>query len=164
MTLTPQDKRNHWEDLAVAVLFLVAVAAAVYFRSVGLNWDENQHLHPDERFLTMVETGIAPVKSLSEFFDSARSPLNPVNRGYGFFVYGTLPIFAVRYVGEALRQTGYGEITMVGRQLSALCDLGAILFLFVMARRLYGDRVAVLAALLSAAAVLPIQQAHFFTN
>ena len=163
MTLTPQDKKNHWEDLALAVLFLVAVAAAVYFRFVGLNWDENQHLHPDERFLTMVETGIAPVKSLGEFFDSAKSSLNPVNRGYGFFVYGTLPIFIVRYVGEALKQTDYDQITLVGRQLSALADLGALLFLFVMARRLYGDRVAVLAALLSAAAVLPIQQSHFFT-
>ncbi len=163
MTLTPQDKRNYWQDLALAILFLVAVAAAVYFRSVGLNWDENQHLHPDERFLTMVETGIAPVKSLGEFFDSARSSLNPVNRGYGFFVYGTLPIFVVRYVGEALEQTDYNQITLVGRQLSALADLGALLFLFVMARRLYGDRVAVLAALLSAAAVLPIQQSHFFT-
>jgi YYY domain-containing protein len=163
MALTPQDKKNHWQDLALAVLFLVAVAAAVYFRSVGLNWDENQHLHPDERFLTMVETGIAPVKSLSEFFDSAKSSLNPVNRGYGFFVYGTLPIFIVRYVGEALQQTDYNQITLVGRQLSALADLGALLFLFVMARRLYGDRVAVLAALLSAAAVLPIQQSHFFT-
>ena len=161
--MTVQDRKNRWEDAALAVLFLVAIAAAMYFRVVGLDWDKGQHLHPDERFLTMVETGIAPVKSLGEFFDSAKSPLNPVNRGYGFFVYGTLPIFAVRYVGEALRQTGYGEITMVGRQLSALCDLGAILFLFVLARRLYGDRVAVLAALLSAAAVLPIQQSHFFT-
>jgi YYY domain-containing protein len=163
MTLASQDTKNRWQDLALAILFLVAVAAAVYFRSVGLNWDENQHLHPDERFLTMVETGIAPVKSLSEFFDSAHSSLNPVNRNYGFFVYGTLPIFIVRYVGEALKQTDYNQITLVGRQLSALADLGALLFLFVMARRLYGDRVAVLAALLSAAAVLPIQQSHFFT-
>jgi uncharacterized membrane protein len=152
---------NH-EDALLGILFLVAIVLAVYFRFVGLNWDDNQHLHPDERFLTMVETGIAPVKSLGEFFDSVRSSLNPVNRGYGFFVYGTLPIFLVRYVGEALGQTGYDQITLVGRQLSALADLGALLFLFVMARRLYGDRAAVLAALLSAAAVLPIQQSHFF--
>lgn len=151
------------EEAVLALLLIVAVALAVYFRFVGLNWDEGQHLHPDERFLTMVETGIAPVKSVGEFFDSAQSALNPVNRGYGFFVYGTLPIFIVRYVGAALGQIGYDEITMVGRQLSALADLGALLFLFVLARRLYGNRVAVLATVLSAAAALPIQQAHFFT-
>jgi YYY domain-containing protein len=169
MTVTTPDTNsspqpaNRRADTLLAILFIAAVLFAVYFRFVGLNWDENQHLHPDERFLTMVETGIAPVKSLAEFFDSAKSSLNPINRGYGFFVYGTLPIFLVRYVGEALKQTGYDQITLIGRQLSALADLGALLFLFVMARRLYGDRVAVLSALLSAAAVLPIQQAHFFT-
>ncbi|MDP7260290.1 MAG: hypothetical protein QF376_05365, partial [Anaerolineales bacterium] len=42
-------------------LLVVVVAAAAYLRFVGLNWDEFQHLHPDERFLTMVETGIRPV-------------------------------------------------------------------------------------------------------
>ena len=151
------------EEIVLALLLVAAVILAVYFRFVGLNWDDNQHLHPDERFLTMVETSIAPVKSLREFFDSAKSSLNPVNRGHNFFVYGTLPIFVVRYVGEWLKQTGYDEITLVGRQLSALADLGALLFLFMMAKRLYGDRVAVISALLSAAAVLPIQQSHFFT-
>ena len=74
-----------------------------------------------------------------------------------------MPTFIVRYLGEALHQTGYDQITIVGRQLSALSDLGAILFLFVLARWLYGNRVAVLAAILSAAAVFPIQQSHFFT-
>ena len=32
--------------------------AATYLRVVGMNWDANQHLHPDERFLTMVETAL----------------------------------------------------------------------------------------------------------
>src|SRR5512136_178778 len=98
------------EEIVLAFLLVAAVILAVYFRFVGLNWDDNQHLHPDERFLTMVETSIAPVKSLREFFDSAKSSLNPVNRGHNFFVYGTLPIFVVRYVGEWVKQAGYDEI------------------------------------------------------
>jgi YYY domain-containing protein len=152
------------ESIILTTSFVLALAAAAYFRFIGLNWDDNQHLHPDERFLTMVETTIVPVKNLGQFFDSVHSTLNPVNyQGYGFFVYGTLPLFLVRYVGQALHQTGYNQITLVGRQLSALADLGAILFLFVLARRLYGNRVAVLATILSALAVLPIQQSHFFT-
>ena len=39
----------------------------------------------------MVETAIEPVESLAQYFDTQNSTLNPHNRGYGFYVYGTLP-------------------------------------------------------------------------
>ena len=84
-----------WNLLLIGVLLIGG-----YFRFLGLNWDDNQHLHPDERFLTMVETSIQPVRSLGEYFDTANSSLNPHNRGYGFYVYGTLPLFVVCYMGE----------------------------------------------------------------
>lgn len=45
-----------WDVLLIGVLVLGA-----YFRFIGVNWDDNYHLHPDERFLTMVETAIQPV-------------------------------------------------------------------------------------------------------
>jgi 4-amino-4-deoxy-L-arabinose transferase-like glycosyltransferase len=47
--------------------------------------------------------------------------------------------------------------------LSALADLGSILFIFFIGRRLYSPRIGLLAAALSALAVLPIQQSHFYT-
>lgn len=40
------------------VLLLLILAAAMSLRLVGVNWDADQHLHPDERFLTMVETAL----------------------------------------------------------------------------------------------------------
>jgi YYY domain-containing protein len=166
-------------DLALVAILLVGT----YFRVIGLNWDEDQHLHPDERFLTMVETGLqvkkcaepsTPVEvcppeqkrwlSFSDYFNTATSPLNPHNRGYGFFVYGTLPIFAVRYAAEWLNQTGYDQVHLVGRQLSAAADLGTIVLLYIIVTRLYGRRAALLAAAFSALAVLQIQQSHFFTT
>ena len=102
------------------VLLVLILLAGAYLRTTGLDWDEGQHLHPDERFLTMVESGISPVNgcdlpdtpvercpnsqkdwlSFSEYFKTAQSTLNPHNRGFGFFVYGTLPIFMVRYAAE----------------------------------------------------------------
>jgi len=91
-----------WNILLLGILLIGA-----YFRFTGIEWDDNHHLHPDERFLTMVESSITPVKTLSEYFDTANSSLNPNNRGYNFYVYGTLPIFIVRYVGQWLGQTGY---------------------------------------------------------
>ena len=80
------------------VMIVILIIAAV-FRFTGIAWDGNQHLHPDERFLTMVETAISPVSSPAEYFDTANSKLNPNNYGYTFYVYGTLPLFIVRYVG-----------------------------------------------------------------
>ncbi|MHB8993497.1 MAG: hypothetical protein ACYC66_17900, partial [Chloroflexota bacterium] len=92
--------------LALAAILLVAA----YFRLSGVNWDSNTHLHPDERFITIVETSIAWPKSLGEYLDTAKSPLNPYNRGYNSFVYGTLPLFLVKALGDLLGMTGYDQI------------------------------------------------------
>ncbi|MBK9055538.1 MAG: glycosyltransferase family 39 protein [Chloroflexi bacterium] len=59
--------------------------------------------------------------------------------------------------------TAYDGIQLVGRALSALVDLVSILFVFLIGRRLYDWRAGLVGALLLAAAVLPIQQSHFFT-
>ncbi len=146
-------------DLAFVLILLVGA----YFRFIGINWDQNQHLHPDERFLTMVESSLQPVDSISAYFDTDNSTLNPHNRGYGFFVYGTLPIFIVRYAGEWVGMTGYDDINLVGRAASALADLGAVFLLYLVASRLYGRKVGLLSAAFSAFAVMQIQQSHFFT-
>jgi 4-amino-4-deoxy-L-arabinose transferase-like glycosyltransferase len=159
-TETLVKEKNPWTyDLLLIAVLLVAV----YFRVLGLNWDQNQHLHPDERFLTMVESALRPAESFSQYFDTPISPLNPHNVGYGFFVYGTLPIIVTRYIAEWLGQTGYDQVHMVGRQLSAIADLGVILLLYLIAARLYGRKVGLLAAAFSALTVMQIQQSHFFT-
>lgn len=175
------------------LLFVLVLAGAAYLRLMGLNWDQSQHLHPDERFMTMVSTALAPVDSFSEYFDTANSTLNPHNRGYGFYVYGTLPVFIVRHVAEWMSQgaaqaakylfengekgffaplmvglaatpnwAGYDEITLVGRVFAALSDLGSIVLLYLIASRLYGRKVGLLAAAFSGLAVMQIQQAHFY--
>jgi len=147
-----------WNVLLLGILLIGA-----YFRFTGIEWDDNHHLHPDERFLTMVESSITPVKTLSEYFDTANSSLNPNNRGYNFYVYGTLPIFIVRYVAQWLGQTGYDQIHVVGRVLSGVFDLGTIIFIFLIGKKLYRNaRVGLLAALFLALSVLPIQLSHFF--
>ena len=107
-------------DLSIVLILLLAA----YFRFTGINWDENYHLHPDERFLTMVESAISPVENLQEYFDTTSSSLNPNNRGYSFYVYGTFPIFLVRFVGEYLGQTGYDQIHLWGVSYQAFSILG----------------------------------------
>ncbi len=172
------EKRTWIYDL----LLIIVLAIGTYLRVTGLNWDAGQHLHPDERFLTMVESAlevkkcalpVTPLEScpadevhwlgLGDYFNTAASPLNPQNRGYGFFVYGDLPIVMVRYIAEWVGQTGYDQVNLVGRQVSAISDLLTILLLYIIAARLYNRRVALIGAAFSALAVLQIQQSHFFT-
>ena len=60
---------------------------------------------------------------LGDYLNTSTSPLNPQNRGYGFFVYGDFPIVCRRYIAEWVGQTGYDQVNLVGRQVSALSDL-----------------------------------------
>ncbi len=145
------------------ILFIGVLLIGGYFRFVGISWDDVYHLHPDERFLTMVETAIVPTPNLANYFNTATSTLNPNNQGYGYYVYGTFPLFLVRYVAEAINQTGYNQVNVVGRALSGLFDLGSILFVYLICKRLYkNSRLGLLASLFLALSVLPIQLSHFF--
>ncbi len=149
--------RSSW--FSSALLLLIFLLGA-YFRFIGINWDEGKHQHPDERYLTMVAEKIHSVGSLEEYFDTANSTLNPV--GHGSYTYGMLPLFVTRYVAEWVDMTNYDSINLVGRFLSGIFDLAAIWALYLLGMRLYGRRVALVAAALSAATVLPIQLSHFF--
>ena len=160
------------------VAFGIVLALAAALRFTGVNWDNGHQLHPDERFLFMVEgairTGLvtpntggagdttrdAPI--WRSYFDTARSGLNPHNVGYGFFVYGTFPLFVTKAVLSALQGFGIDRIHIVGRSLSAASDVLSVCLVVAIARRLFGTRVALLAAILVATCVLHIQQSHFF--
>lgn len=204
--------RTAWATRLALILILLVGA---YFRTLSLHtWDGGTGQHPDERFFHDITSTISLPASLSEYFDSARSPANP--RSYpngGFFVYGPFPIMLTRVAAvtltpnEALPEetpsilgppipqtntgplipnperaipkltllhplfnpdgrdlTTYGEIVKVGRSLAVLFDLGSIVLVFLIARRLFDRRVGLLAALLSALAVMQIQQSHFFVD
>lgn len=161
------------------IMFALLVIGAL-LRLTNLNWDQFTHIHPDERFLTMVESAMKLPDSLGQFFDTPTSPMNPSNAGYGFFVYGTLPMFIVRITaefgqkvnefahiwetnGQLITLTGYDGVHLVGRFMSGLFDLGVVWLIYLIGRRLYSVRVGLLSAALYTFAVLALQQSHFFT-
>jgi YYY domain-containing protein len=151
--------RAEWITLA----FLLGILAfGAWLRFTGLDWDSNTHLHPDERFLTLVETAIHLPESLGGYFDTPNSQLNPRNVGYGFFVYGTFPIFLVRYLAEWTGFSGYDEIHLLGRAVSASFDLISIVIVFFLGERLFNRKVGLLGALFTALSVLLIQHSHYF--
>jgi len=171
--------RSSWEAVSVILLIIVLLIAA-YFRFTGLDWDGNYHLHPDERFLTMVASSLESVSDPVSYLRTSDSTLNPYNIGQSFYVYGNFPMTITRYVAEwvdgicaffanseitqcATLFTSYDGVHLLGRFLSGLMDLVSIAFIFLIGRRLYDGRTGLLAALLLALAVMPIQQSHFFT-
>ena len=173
--MRPAAPARAWGGLVFDLLFIAVLLIGAQLRCgfewqagegltcAALKWDEGTYLHPDERFLAIVESKLEPAASFSEYWNTSTSPLNPNNKGEGFFVYGTLPIFLVRYVMEWTGNIGYGDVAEVGRPLAGIFDLLTIFFLYLAATRLYGRWVGVLAAAFSAFAVLQIQLSHFFT-
>ena len=172
---------NHREKIPwlYDVLFLLVFLLAGYLRLTGLDWGQGGGQHPDENHFSGVleslrtrtcENPTVPVEacppnlthwiSIGDYFNSATSPLNPYNRGFSFYVYGNLPMTIIRIAADATHQTNFRQF---GREFSALADLFAIFFLYLLVSRMYGRRVGLLASLFSALTVMQIQQAHFFT-
>ena len=165
--------------------FLLAaiVALALVLRLHGINWDDGYGFHPDERDIYMRSDCMyslltdAPHAStcgylndhpeaepgllgLRHFFDPERSPLNP-----HWFPLGSILIYVlvfIRSVVELFTDVGGFEMRYAGRTLSALADVGSVLMVFVLARRLYARNVGLLAAGLAAMAVIHVQHSHFY--
>src|SRR6476646_9973636 len=142
---------------------LIVLLAAALFRFHGINWDEGHHLHPDERFLSTVTNDLQWPDNLSNYFDPNTSTLSPYSLpNMGLYVYGMLPVYAVKWTAILLTRNNYDQITQIGRNLSGLFDIATILFLFLIGKRVFGKKVALLAAALLSLSVMNIQLSHFY--
>ncbi|HOZ03241.1 MAG TPA: hypothetical protein PKX78_01955 [Candidatus Woesebacteria bacterium] len=150
-------------------LGLLLIVLGIYFRFSGLNWDAGQHLHPDERFLTMVANDMTLPKSWGEYFDPSVSTFNPANINFPFFVYGVFPVTLNKTIAILLNNNNYHDLTIQGRFLSALFDSLNIFILFFFVKNIKKwsktlniDGLEWWSAAIYAALVLPIQLSHFF--
>lgn len=185
---TSEEKHGRTRDVGIVLALVTILVMGSIFRFYNVNWDKGTyHIHPDERHTTMVITRIQWPESLSEYFDTSHSLLNARNVDMVYF-YGTLPLFLTKYVATALDSlvpedaslgllgidlnedtgtrpslAGYDQIHLVGRVLSGLFDLGSVLLLFFLARRLFDWRVGLVASFLLALAALNIQSSHYFS-
>lgn len=138
------------------LLTLLVVAFAAVVRFSYLDWDQSHHFHPDERAIAEAVTKIR--------LDPRTPRLDPE-----FFAYGSLPFYLVRAavdIGALFtdRARGYDQIILIGRGVSAALGVLSVYCLILFARRLYNDRIALLAGFLLAAAPLHVQNSHFMTT
>ncbi len=171
--------RVSWPFFVLAAIVIVALILRLH----GINWDDGYGFHPDERdiymrsdcmyvlltdqphadscgYLTEYPEAEPGLTGLTSFFDRERSPLNP-----HWFPLGSILIYVLvffRSVIEVFTDVGGLEMRYVGRTLSALADVGTVLMVFVIGRRLYGRNVGLLAAGLTALAVIHVQHSHFY--
>jgi hypothetical protein len=153
-----------WQVLALVAICALGLALRLY----GLNWDQGNAIHPDERQILFTVMQLGWPHSWGEFF-SAHSPLNPQ-----FFAYGSFPMYLLALLGYCfhIQATDPGSIvtlSYLGRVLSAIFDSGTILLTGLLALRLSGKTqstrgwsCALLAAALVAFTPLQVQLSHFF--
>ncbi len=142
---------------------VLPVLVAALLRFSGLAWDSWTHQHPDERFLVMVAEKLAFPKTFSEALDPTRTPLNPQNRGFSFFVYGALFPSLNFTVAKLVDAADYAGLLKSGRVLSCVFDCLALVFLALTAWRIGGARAGQTVAWLYAFSGLLIQNARFGT-
>jgi hypothetical protein len=173
--LTKDSARPSLPALLFDLLLIALIALGVVWRFSWVNWNENADLHPDEYGLTGSITGLALPESLADYFNTRISPISPyqkydetgtptVSGVDNRMRWGQWPIILIRAAAEATGNTGYTELRLMGRSISALADTLSLLLIFLIGRRLYSTRAGLLAAALSALAVMQIQQSHFMTS
>jgi len=146
------------------IILLLIFCVAIFFRFNNLNWDNNFHLHPDERFLTMVGTAQKIPSNIFDYFNPKTSTLNPTNIGFQFFVYGTFPLTINKIFAYLVDTDSYNGLTILGRFLSALADLTVVYFVYKVTELVQGKNKTLKywAAFFYAISVLPIQLSHFY--
>lgn len=141
-------------------LLLILLFAAV-LRLNGLNWDQGFHLHPDERAIVMFALPLQFPATVQEFI-TVESPLNP-----HFFAYGNFPLYLLKTFGlaAAIISPAFGNydyIVYIGRLISVVADLGTIIVIYLLAKKLFNNSIALLSALSYSLSVFAIQAAHFY--
>ena len=150
--------------LTSRVLLIAILVVALALRFYGLAWDEGFSYtpHPDERAILDRVLGVSPpgLGELGLLLDAEQSPWNP-----RWFNYGSFPLYvlkAVQSVGGPFLGDDVNDIRVLGRAVSGIADIVTILAVYGIAALVFDRRTGLLAALLTALAVIHIQLSHFF--
>ena len=138
-------------------VLLGIITLACIFRFSYINWDDNFHMHPDERAIILTVLELDFPDSLRTFF-SVESPWNP-----HFFAYGSLPFYLLKVLSTLHPSFAtYDGLAILGRFLSALLDVGIVMLLYFLGKRFFNKGIGLIGAFFYSTSVLPIQLSHFY--
>jgi uncharacterized membrane protein len=150
--------------LRTKYILILLLLLGVFLRFYNLNWGAPFYFHPDERNIAIAVSQL-----------ELPNQMNP-----NFFAYGSLPIYAIYFMGliknvltnllsttplstEALARVGFEDALVIGRSFSALFSLLLIPLLFYIGAKIKDRSVGLFAAALAALSTGLIQFAHFAT-
>ncbi len=157
------------------------LVAALALRLYGIDWDDGHGFHPDERSFYLRADDMfrvltqapgheawlaewpemrAGLPNIETALSAEHSPFNP-----HWFPLGSILIYAlvlIRSIAELFTDWGAMDLRFAGRTLAALADTASVALMFAIGRRMYGRWTGLLAAALTAFAVIHIQHAHFY--
>ncbi|MFZ2489001.1 MAG: DUF2298 domain-containing protein [Anaerolineae bacterium] len=172
-------------------MLLLILLMGFILRVWHVDYADGQLPHPDERstIAYYAPTIHLPPEGVS-LFDKRLSPLNPLwnvqTQERRSYTYGHFPLYVLVGTANFLNKlaplaeqlgaspstvdtlrtaNGVPGLAVVGRLLMALADTFTVLFVYLLADRIYGRRkpwVGLLAAAFSAFSVIQIQLSHFF--
>jgi YYY domain-containing protein len=173
-----------WAKRVLLLLLpFVIVGLALGLRLQGVDWDDGNFYHPDERSIYMradvmyrtltdapgwelsanpdfpLDTPGFP--SVGTLLDKDTSPLNP-----HWFPLGTIILYmlvGVRFLLEPfMDQVRLQDLASAGRIMAAIADAGSVLVMYYLGSRLFGRSVGLLSSVLLALSVINIQVTHFY--
>lgn len=183
----PESLRTWWAAAprrgpAVSLILLALILAVGFgLRIHGIDWDAGYGFHPDERSIYLRAGCMYDVLTESPafrdcirdfpqtepgfpspgvFLDADRSPLNP-----HWFPLGGILIYILvllRSILELFLDIGDLDMRYAGRLLSALADVGTVYMVYWLGKRMFSRNVGLLAAALTALAVVHVQSSHFY--
>ncbi len=180
--------KTTFSRFATPLTLLLILFIGFSLRTFNVDWADGQLPHPDERStIAFYAPTIHWPKEPGTFFDPRRSTLNPLwdvqanhRRSY---TYGHFPLYVLvasgnltvklapvaeaigvseRIVNMMRIANGSPGYAWVGRVLMALADTLTLFYLFLLGKRMWNEKVGLLAAALGAFTVTQIQLAHFF--
>ncbi len=168
------ENRKSFIILLWEMILILSIGLGIFFRFYNMNWDSGALLHPDEYGLTNTLTQLHMPSNLSDYFNTRISPMSPYNKydEQGETIangpdntmrWGQLPMLIIRITAEALNRTGYMELRRLGRYISALMDVGSIILLYCIAKKLFNRKIALPACAFFSLCVQSVQQSHFMT-
>ena len=128
------------------VLLLLILLAGAFFRFAGINWDHNHHLHPDERFISMVDDKLSGAE-VSRGTRLGTVRVEPLQQRLRVLrLRNTSHAARARALGSLVRLRGYDGTYLVGRAVSATLDLLTVWLVYRIVRRFSGRRTALAGA------------------